>query len=262
MMRAVLLIFLSACVLSAGAQTFFDSEYARPRHDSLPLTKKHPLIKPATIAVGYLALTSLTYRYADEEVEELSQANQNKVVYTGFQTVGYLGLGNATVAITVGTGITAMITQNERLKKATLLLIGGHLINDVVTNQLKVSFQRHRPNTGDSYNTFDWREGSKSNGSFVSSHTSNAFTTATVFALCFPNKKWVPIAAYSAASLVGLSRIYQNAHWTSDVLAGAAVGFLSAHAMNKLYNFAGKRLTFLPDVENSHFGATLIYALK
>jgi len=261
-MRAALLIFLSTSVLSAAAQTLLDSDYARPPHDSLQLPKKHPLIKPATIAAGYVAVTCLAYRYADEEVEEFSQANQNKVVYSGFQTVGYLGLGNASIAITVGTGITAMITQNERLKKATLLLIGGHLINDVVTNQLKVSFQRHRPNTGDPYNTFDWREGSKANESFVSSHTSNAFTTATVFALCFPNKKWVPIAAYSAASVVGLSRIYQNAHWTSDVLAGAAVGFLSAHAMNKLYNFAGKRLTFLPDVENSHFGATVVYTLK
>ena len=261
-MRAGLLILLSIYFSFGEAQTFPDSTSTLSKHDSSFVKNKHPVIKPVTIAAGYLGVSYLTYRYMDEEVEEFAQANQNKVVYSSFQTVGYLGLGNANVAITLGTGVAAMIMQNERLKKATLLLIGGHLINDLITNQMKVSFQRHRPNTGDPYNSFDWREGSKVNESFVSSHTSNAFTTATVFAICFQNKKWVPIAAYSAASLVGMSRIYQNAHWTSDVLAGAAVGFLSAHAMNKLYNFAGRRLTFLPDVENSHFGATVVYTLK
>ena len=260
-MRAGLLISLLITCFNAHTQTT-DSTFALTFHDSLPAKDQHSIIKPVTIAAGCLGLTYLTYRYADDEVQEFTQANQNKAVYNSFQTVGYLGLGTANIAITIGTGVTAMITQNERLKKATLLLIGGHLINDFVTNQLKVSFQRHRPNTGDPYNTFDWREGTKINESFVSAHTSNAFTTATVFALCFRDTKWVPIVAYSTASLVGMSRIYQNAHWTSDVLAGAAIGFLSAHAMNGLYNLAGKRLTFLPDVESSHFGATVVYTLK
>ena len=195
---------------------------------------KHKIIKPVTIAAGYLAFSLFSYSNLDDEVQEIVQRNQNKFVYNSFKTVGYTGLGTSNIIITAGTGISALVTKNKKLEKATILLIGSHLINDFATHQLKVSFQRHRPSTGDPYNTFDWREGNKINQSFVSNHTSNAFTTATVFALCFPDKKWVPIVAYSTASIVGLSRIYQNAHWTSDVVVGAAIGFLSAQAMNKL----------------------------
>ena len=248
-------------VSSLFAQTANDSlkVFADTGHYS---TKPaHKIINPVSIAAGYTAICFLSYRYVDEEVREIVLANQNKIAYNTFKTVGYTGLGKTNIFITAGTGISALITKNKQLEKATILLVGSHLINDFITHQFKVSFQRHRPNTGDPYNTFDWREGTKTNESFISNHTSNAFTTATVFALCFSDKKWVPIVAYSTASLVGLSRIYQNAHWTSDVLAGAAIGFLSAHAMNGLYNLAGKRFTFLPAVDNGHYGISVTYSL-
>ena len=243
------------------AQTANDSLKVFNGSSHYSIKPAHKIINPVTIAAGYTAICFFSYRYLDDEVQEIAMANQNKVAYNTFKTVGYAGLGETNIFITAGTGISALITRNEQLKKATILLVGSHLINDFVTHQFKVSFQRHRPNPGDPYNTFDWREGTKTNESFISNHTSNAFTTATVFALCFSDKKWVPIVAYSTASLVGLSRIYQNAHWTSDVLAGAAVGFLSAHTMNALYNLAGKRFTFLPAVDNGHYGISVAYSL-
>ena len=35
---------------------------------------------------------------------------------------------------------------------------------------------------------------------------------------------WVSVTAYTVAGLVGFARVYHNAHWTSDVTAGAAIG--------------------------------------
>jgi membrane-associated phospholipid phosphatase len=35
---------------------------------------------------------------------------------------------------------------------------------------------------------------------------------------------WVKIASWGMASAVGFARVNHNAHWTSDVLAGAAIG--------------------------------------
>jgi membrane-associated phospholipid phosphatase len=32
---------------------------------------------------------------------------------------------------------------------------------------------------------------------------------------------------YGGATLIGLSRMYNNAHWTSDVVVGAAIGTFS-----------------------------------
>ena len=136
---------------------------------------------------------------------------------------------------------------------------GSLLVNSAITQQLKVSFHRYRPRSGSAYNRFDWSDGIEENTSFVSGHTSNIFTTATVFATNYKDVKWVPPVAYGLATLVGLSRIYDNAHWASDVMAGAAVGFASAKAMNALYNWVGKRIMILPNVSREYASVSMVY---
>ncbi len=256
-----LLLFLFACTESY-AQTFADNSIDYAKSDSIQLSKIHNIIKPVTIATGYVVATLFCYRFLDDEVHEVAQRYQNKTVSSISKTYGSLGLGRSNVIITAGTGIYAIVAKNKKLEKVTTLLIAGHLVNSFATEQFKVSFQRHRPNTGDAYNKFDWREGNKSNTSFISSHTSNAFATATAFAIVYRDKKWIPIVVYSAASLVGISRIYNNAHWASDVMAGAAIGYLSVQGVNELYNLASSRFSFLPEVSYNHYGMGITYALK
>lgn len=61
--------------------------------------------------------------------------------------------------------------------------------------------------------------------SFPSGHTSSSFAAAT--AIYAMNRKW-GIAAYVFAALMGISRLYLGVHFPTDVLAGAAIGFLMA----------------------------------
>jgi len=62
-------------------------------------------------------------------------------------------------------------------------------------------------------------------GAFPSAHPSSAFAAATVIAHHYPeHAKW----AYLAAALVGLSRIFVEAHWPSNVVFGAGLGCISA----------------------------------
>ena len=49
---------------------------------------------------------------------------------------------------------------------------------------------------------------------------------ATVIASHYGDVGWVPYVAYGTASLVGFSRMSRDAHYASDVLAGAAIGIL------------------------------------
>lgn len=61
----------------------------------------------------------------------------------------------------------------------------------------------------------------------------------TVFASEYRNKPLIPIIAYSAATLIGVSRITENKHWGTDVLVGAAVGFLAGkQVVNNYHRYA------------------------
>ena len=85
-----------------------------------------------------------------------------------------------------------------------------------------------------------YRNAKDSNGtrryaSFPSGHTTVAFAAATVFATEYRDKPIIPVIAYTAAALIGLSRITENKHWTTDVIAGAALGFLQGK--NVVHNY-------------------------
>jgi membrane-associated phospholipid phosphatase len=64
--------------------------------------------------------------------------------------------------------------------------------------------------------------------SFPSGHTIAAFAVATVVA-DHSKKTWVKVAAYGLASVIGFSRVTLQAHFPSDVFAGAVLGYATAH---------------------------------
>ncbi len=63
-------------------------------------------------------------------------------------------------------------------------------------------------------------------GSFPSEHSLAAFSIATIFARRYSGHRWVPWLAYGAATLVGFSRVSLQAHFPSDVFAGAVLGYV------------------------------------
>jgi membrane-associated phospholipid phosphatase len=69
--------------------------------------------------------------------------------------------------------------------------------------------------------------------SFPSGHSITAFAAAAVVYACLvPERKQTKVAgviggAFVLAILVGLSRVAVGAHWPSDVVAGACIGWLS-----------------------------------
>ena len=67
--------------------------------------------------------------------------------------------------------------------------------------------------------------------SFPSGHTINAFAFASTVTrevqFWYPHSAfYVGTVLYGGAALMGVSRIYNNQHWASDVMAGAAIGTL------------------------------------
>lgn len=91
----------------------------------------------------------------------------------------------------------------------------------IIAPVLKYMVGRARPNTDQGTHYFT--PFLSSNASFPSGETTQAFAVASVIAAHY-DSLWVKASSYGIASLVGMARMYEDAHWTSDALAGALIG--------------------------------------
>jgi PAP2 superfamily len=138
--------------------------------------------------------------------------------------------------------------RNAAMDGISASIIAGGLI----TPAIKLTFGRERPSTTTS--TFKFKPFS-SNSSAPSGHTTEAFAVATSIAENY-RSWWVQGLAYGTASLVGYARIEQNAHFGSDVVAGALIGWSVAHGV--VHRNDGPRdpgkLTWTPYKNGREFG--------
>lgn len=124
----------------------------------------------------------------------------------------------------------------------------GMVWSTLFSSALKVGFGRGRPGESDSHL------------SFPSGHTSISFLTATSLTYAYGWK--VAVIAYPLATFVGLTRLSDDAHWGSDVIAGAFLGYWAGRASfystseleSKLQNSE-----FLPYLRNESPGITWLY---
>lgn len=132
-------------------------------------------------------------------------------------------------------------------------------IQAAVVNGIKYSVGRLRPD-GTSYN------------SFPSGHTATAFMTATLLHKEYGwRSPWFSIGGYTAAAITGVSRLMNNRHWMSDIVAGAAIGIGSVHLGYFITDkiFKGNHLTkgyrepeFCYDGNEKHYVAELIFGRR
>ena len=184
-------------------------------------------------------VTAGSILFADKPVNRLAvdQIRTNKsVVSASLYVTNFGGLYEAYTLAALGA--YGLIFKKDKEKTTTLLATQAYITAAVIETALKYLTGRQRPSyynsvTGLNNHTFHGpfyhflKSDNSSYESFPSGHTTVAFAAATVFAMEYKDIPIVPIIAYSAATSIGLSRIVQNQHWISDVLVGAALGFLS-----------------------------------
>jgi membrane-associated phospholipid phosphatase len=112
--------------------------------------------------------------------------------------------------------VTGMFTagrfsHGSRFRAMTYDMLDATIVNFGYTELIKVAVGRERPNGED-------------NKSFPSGHTSNSFALAAVAERHYGWKLGAP--AYLLAGVVGASRLQQDKHYLSDVVAGATLGYI------------------------------------
>lgn len=86
-------------------------------------------------------------------------------------------------------------------------------------------------------------EGDPRVNSFPSGHAAWAFTGAEILRREFRNvSPWIGVSGYLIAAGTAFLRLYNGAHWLTDVVAGAGIGILCAEAAYWLYPAVTKHL--------------------
>jgi membrane-associated phospholipid phosphatase len=135
-------------------------------------------------------------------------------------------------------------TGNSR-ERETGLLSGEALLNSLAFNEvLKIAFQRRRPDpVGGAGKFFSSGIG---DSSFPSNHSILSWTAASVIAHEYPGPLTQALV-YGAATAVSVSRVTGRKHFPSDVVVGAAAGWLiGRHVFNAHHD---------PDLDGSAYGA-------
>ena len=131
------------------------------------------------------------------------------------------------MAIPVGLYSVGILNGNAHARE-TGILSGEALVDSVVVVEVtKVIFRRERPLYNNAAGDF-LAPNVVTNGSFPSSNSMLAWTLAGVIASEYPSKR-VQLSVYSIASGVSLTRVLGQEHFPSDVLVGAAAGWLIGH---------------------------------
>ena len=149
-------------------------------------------------------------------------------------------------------GSLSALFKNQKGVQTSLLSAQAIITSAVWIQLIKTLTGRERPKGAYIYSLsgsgkwygpfsrFDWKVASDKSSfafdAFPSGHTALAFSVATVFATRYNDNKLVPILSYSAATLVGITRLTEHEHWASDVFVGAIIGFLCGKQVVEHFN--------------------------
>lgn len=208
------------------------------------LFTKNDAVLAGVFAIGALAARPLDKTFALRLQRPGTQERRMlQKSATFFNTVAVPG------AFVIGPGMYIVGRLSGEHKVADLGLHGSEaiFIGEILGGVIKGMAGRARPllNPTDP-NPDDWQfmrgfgpgEGYRS---FPSGHATAAFAAAAAVTAEMsrwePNSRWVVgTAMYGGAGLVGLSRMYNNRHWASDVIIGAAIGTFAGNKVVRYHH--------------------------
>ncbi len=200
---------------------------------------------------GSVVVIGATLFVFDDEIRQLFQNNQsNAMAFASKYFFEPLGSGIYPAILLGGYYVYGLSANNIKARQIALGGTQAFIMASISVQVLKQVFHRHRPYQDNPPNPYLWDGpfGDFGYTAFPSGHTTAAFAVATLMASVYKDKPWVGVLSYGLATGVGLSRVYDNMHWSTDVFIGAALGF----AVGKtVYNIMAKDSNFSMGVSDN-----------
>ena len=126
------------------------------------------------------------------------------------------------------------LTHSSTMADVSLHTAESTILTSLISQAIRGPLGRERPSVSpDDQYKFQFGKGFThfNNRSFPSLHSATGFAAATAISAEIHERNphaswWVTPVAYTVAMVPGLTRMYLNQHWASDVVAGAFVGSL------------------------------------
>jgi membrane-associated phospholipid phosphatase len=198
--------------------------------------------------------------FADADIRDFAQKHQGAVGDKAAIVGNALGNPLYTLPPLGIFYLYGYLYEDPKARRASLLATESLVISGAFTWTLKLAAQRPRPFTGEGPDTWNGPRLKAGDYSFPSGHATAAFSIASVFAEEYGNNPYVPPIAYGLATLTGLSRIYDNKHWASDVFFGAAIGYFVGKSVVKYHAVqSSPSLKILPIISQQRIGLMAEY---
>ncbi|HUI63474.1 MAG TPA: phosphatase PAP2 family protein [Bacteroidota bacterium] len=170
----------------------------------------------SAVGVGTAASSGL-----DIDVRALMRRNQTKRGGDLANAAMQYGSGLNMILLSAGGYAAGLAVHNRWLRETSMLAGSAIIIAGTVSTLTKVVVGRARPYVQKGHLTFrPFTLSTEDYASLPSGHTIVAFAFSGVLAERIQNT-WASIALYSLAASCGVSRMYTDEHWVSDVVLGA-----------------------------------------
>jgi hypothetical protein len=220
-------------------------------------TKKQWLLTGAAIGITatLIHFDNDIDKWATVQKQKHGWVNKSSPVVTQFGSI----YGISTVA---ATGLLSAALKNQKGVQTSLLATQAWITSSAWVQLIKHLTGREDPSASYVYSKIPggkwWGpfaeydqdlpvyKSVSSFDAFPSGHTATAFSIATVFATQYSDRKAIPVICYSAATLVGISRLTEHQHWASDVFVGGLIGYVCGKQVvsnfNKIHRGEGSQL--------------------
>jgi membrane-associated phospholipid phosphatase len=161
-------------------------------------------------------------------------------VFNEFGNVGYAS------KFSYGVLGLSLLTDNEKFQDAAFTSLESQFISRGIVNLLKMVVGRARPTNYEAAHSFHPFSG---RDSFPSGHTVTAFALIAPWIFYYPHT--YTYALFLLPTGTAFSRIALDAHWTTDVMAGAAIGIVVSYYLTKWHKKESPQTRFSFSVDDT-----------
>ncbi|MCS6989876.1 MAG: phosphatase PAP2 family protein [Chloroherpetonaceae bacterium] len=186
------------------------------------------------VVAGILSL-GVSAHVLDEPLREFARERRSRVASFVFSVGEFYGSPLGAGLIGGGLYASGLASGDASTRLSGRAVLESVLYAALLTQILKITIGRSRPYARKGARDFNGLSWTNERWSLPSGHATMAFATSSALATRV-RKPLASVGFFALATLTAAQRVYDDQHWLSDVVFGAAIGTSVGLAIGKLVN--------------------------